>query len=680
MNAVLPFFLDHIWLIPMFPLAGAALMFVIGRLLSNAAVSMICVGSVAVSFVFALGAFFQLLAMPESQRVAEKILFEWVPAGPFHMTSGAIGNFTADWGFLLDPLSAVMILVVTGVGLLIHIYSTGYMANEGGFYRFFGYLNLFMFSMLMLVLANNLLLLFVGWEGVGTCSYLLIGFWFKKKAASDAGKKAFIVNRVGDAGFLLGIFLTSALLGTIRFTEIGPALLNSHVAIGAPLITAIALLFFWGATGKSAQIPLYVWLPDAMEGPTPVSALIHAATMVTAGVYMVTRANAIFQLSPLAMTVVAVVGATTAIFAASIGVVQNDIKKVLAYSTISQLGYMFLGCGVGAFTAGIFHLMTHAFFKGLLFLAAGSVIHAMSGEQDMTKMGALAKKIPTTYRTMLVATLAIAGIPPLAGFFSKDEILEKAFERSPALWVVGWITAGMTAFYMFRLLFMTFHGESHVDHDVEHHIHESPRAMTIPLTILAVLSIIGGWIGIGGRFEKFLEPVTAGMAAPEIAAEASKAPALLLMAASVLLALGGIWLAWMLYIKRTDLAATVRRNAGALYDLVAHKYYVDEIYDAMFVNRSKDLGSSLGMFDAKIIDGLGVNGAGWLTRTISLISMWWDTWIVDGSVRLGAFLVYLTSMPIRLIQDGEMQEYMLIIVIGLIGFLGYTVYLLHWMR
>jgi NADH-quinone oxidoreductase subunit L len=679
-NAVLPFFLDHIWLIPMFPLAGAALMFFIGRRLSNAAVSVICAGSVAVSFVFALGAFFQLLGMPESQRVAEKILFEWVPAGPFHMTSGAIGNFTADWGFLLDPLSAVMILVVTGVGLLIHIYSTGYMANEGGFYRFFGYLNLFMFSMLMLVLANNLLLLFVGWEGVGTCSYLLIGFWFKKKAASDAGKKAFIVNRVGDAGFLLGIFLTSALLGTIRFTEIGPALLNSHVAIGAPLITAIALLFFWGATGKSAQIPLYVWLPDAMEGPTPVSALIHAATMVTAGVYMVTRANAIFQLSPLAMTVVAVVGATTAIFAASIGVVQNDIKKVLAYSTISQLGYMFLGCGVGAFTAGIFHLMTHAFFKGLLFLAAGSVIHAMSGEQDMTKMGALAKKIPTTYRTMLVATLAIAGIPPLAGFFSKDEILEKAFEHSPALWAVGWITAGMTAFYMFRLLFMTFHGESHVDHDVEHHIHESPSAMTIPLTILAVLSIIGGWIGIGGRFEKFLEPVTSGMAAPEMAAEASKAPALLLMAASVLLALGGIWLAWMLYIKRTDLAASVRRNAGALYDLVAHKYYIDEIYDAMFVNRSKDLGSSLGMFDAKIIDGLGVNGAGWLTRTISLISMWWDTWIVDGSVRLGAFLVYLTSMPIRLIQDGEMQEYMLIIVIGLIGFLGYTVYLLHWMR
>ena len=417
-----------------------------------------------------------------------------------------------------------------------------------------------------------------------------------------------------------------------------------------------------------------------MEGPTPVSALIHAATMVTAGVYMVTRANAIFQLSPLAMSVVAAVGAATAIFAASIGVVQNDIKKVLAYSTISQLGYMFLGCGVGAFTAGIFHLMTHAFFKGLLFLAAGSVIHAMSGEQDMTKMGALAKKIPTTYRTMLVATLAIAGIPPLAGFFSKDEILEKAFERSPALWAVGWITAGMTAFYMFRLLFMTFHGESHVDHDVEHHIHESPGSMTIPLTILAVLSIIGGWIGIGGRFEKFLGPVTRNLGGPELAAEAGKAPALLLMVASVALALGGIWLAWMLYIKRTELAATIRRNAGVLYDLVAHKYYVDEIYDAMFVNRSKDLGSSLGMFDSKIIDGLGVNGAGWLTRTISVISMWWDTWIVDGSVRLGAWIVWLTSMPIRLLQDGEMQAYMLVIVIGLIGFVGYTVYLLHWMR
>src|SRR6202050_4671467 len=409
MNAQ-PFFLDHIWLIPMFPLATAAVMLFYGRRLSNNIVSWLCSGSVFVSFIFSLGAFFQIVAKPSAARVATKVLFEWIPAVPYHMLDGRLAKFVADWGFQIDPLSCVMILVVTGVGFLIHIYSTGYMAHEGGYYRFFGYLNLFMFSMLMLVLANNLLLLFVGWEGVGTCSYLLIGFWFKKKAASDAGKKAFIVNRVGDAGFLLGIFLTSALLGTIRFTEIGPALVNARVAIGAPLITAIALLFFWGATGKSAQIALYVWLPGAMEGPTPVNALIHAATMVTAGVYMVTRANAIFQLSPLAMTVVAVVGATTAIFAASIGVVQNDIKKVLAYSTISQLGYMFLGCGVGAFTAGIFHLMTHAFFKGLLFLAAGSVIHALSGEQDMRKMGTLSKRIPVTYWTMLIAKMGVAGV------------------------------------------------------------------------------------------------------------------------------------------------------------------------------------------------------------------------------------------------------------------------------
>src|SRR5271156_1590851 len=412
MNA--PFFLEHIWLIPLFPLLTAAVMLFYGRKLANNIVSYLCAGSVFVSFIFSVGAFFQLIARPERERFFTKMLFQWLPAIPFHMFDGRLGNFVASWEFQIDPLSAVMILVVTGVGFLIHVYSTGYMAHEGGYYRFFGYLNLFMFSMLMLVLANNLLLLFVGWEGVGTCSYLLIGFWFKKKAAADAGKKAFIVNRVGDAGFLLGIFLTSALLGTIRFTEIGPALVNAHVAIGAPLVTAIALLFFWGATGKSAQIPLYVWLPDAMEGPTPVSALIHAATMVTAGVYMVARSHVLFTHAPSAMYVVAIIGATTAIFAASIGVVQNDIKKVLAYSTISQLGYMFLGCGVGAFTAGIFHLMTHAFFKGLLFLAAGSVIHALSGEQDMRKMGALSKRIPTTYRTMLVATLAIAGIPPLA--------------------------------------------------------------------------------------------------------------------------------------------------------------------------------------------------------------------------------------------------------------------------
>src|SRR6202161_1724364 len=349
MNAQ-PYFLDHIWLIPLFPLATAAVMLFYGRRLSNQIVSWLCSGSVFLSFIFSVGAFFQLIAKPSGERIATKVLFEWIPAVPYHMLDGRIAKFVADWGFQIDPLSCVMILVVTGVGFLIHIYSTGYMAHEGGYYRFFGYLNLFMFAMLMLVLANNLLLLFVGWQGVGTCSYLLIGFWFRKKSASDAGKKAFIVNRVGDAGFLLGIFLTSALLGTIQFTHIGPALEAGHFGAGTAMITAIALLFFWGATGKSAQIPLYVWLPDAMEGPTPVSALIHAATMVTAGVYMVTRTNAIFELSPLAMGVVAMTGAITAIFAASIAVVQTDIKKVLAYSTVSQLGYMFLACGVGAFT------------------------------------------------------------------------------------------------------------------------------------------------------------------------------------------------------------------------------------------------------------------------------------------------------------------------------------------
>src|ERR1700730_6535889 len=562
MNAPLPYFLDHIWLIPLFPLATAAVMLFYGRRLKNSMVNLLCVGSVFLSFIYSFGAFLQLTAMPDAERSAIKILFEWIPAGPYHMLNGRIANFVADWGFQLDPLSAVMILVVTGVGFLIHVYSTGYMAHEGGYYRFFGYLNLFMFSMLMLVLANNLLLLFVGWEGVGTCSYLLIGFYFHKKSASDAGKKAFIVNRIGDAGFLLGIFLPSALLGTIRFAEIGPALAAGHFAIGDPRVVALALLSFVGATGKSAQIPLYVWLPDAMEGPTPVSALIHAATMVTAGVYMVTRTNAIYQLAPSAMAVVAMIGAITALFAASMGVVQNDIKKVLAYSTISQLGYMFLACGVGAFTAGIFHLMTHAFFKGLLFLAAGSVIHAVSGEQDMQKMGALSTKIPVTYWTMLIATLAIAGIFPFAGFMSKDLILGKTYEKNALLWAIGYFTAGMTAFYMFRLIFMTFHGTSRVDHEVEHHVHESPKSMLVPLVILAGLSIVGGLVSwpeiLGGNshFVHFLEPVVA--VPHEARMEPVKGPGseqgeILLMVLSEGLVILGILLAWWLYVKRTDL-------------------------------------------------------------------------------------------------------------------------------
>lgn len=643
-------------------------------------------GSVFISFIFSAGAFFQIVAKPSSERVATKVLFEWLPAVPYHMLDGRVARFVADWGFQIDPLSCVMILVVTGVGFLIHIYSTGYMAHEGGYYRFFGYLNLFMFSMLMLVLANNLLLLFVGWEGVGTCSYLLIGFYFHKKSASDAGKKAFIVNRVGDAGFLLGIFLTSALLGTIRFTDIGPALAAGGFAIGDPRITAIALLFFVGATGKSAQIPLYVWLPDAMEGPTPVSALIHAATMVTAGVYMVTRTNAIYQLSPKAMALVALVGAVTALFAASMGVVQNDIKKVLAYSTVSQLGYMFLACGVGAFTAGIFHLMTHAFFKGLLFLAAGSVIHAVSGEQDMRKMGALSKKIPVTYWTMLIAALAIAGIFPFAGFISKDLILGKAYEKDALLWAIGYFTAGMTAFYMFRLIFMTFHGKSRVDHEAEHHIHESPKSMLVPLVILAALSIVGGWVSwpeIFGGNSHFINFLSTVVAVPhEARLEPLKGPSsrlgeLHLMLLSEGLVILGILFAWYLYVKRTDLPEKIAKGFGGFYRLVYNKYYVDQIYDALFVNRAKDLGLALGEFDRNVIDGVGVNGAGWLTRFISKVSMWWDTWIVDGSVRLGARIVWLFSYPVRLIQDGLVQSYMLLIVLGLIGFFGYYFYVAH---
>jgi NADH-quinone oxidoreductase subunit L len=696
------YFLAHLWLVPLFPLAAAAVMLLCGRHLPKSAVNVFCVGGVFLSMIYALGAILQLLARAVSQRQVEYVLFDWLPAGAMHTTAGVLTNFDAPWGYLFDPLTVVMIGVVTGVGFLIHVYSMGYMAHEGGYYRFFGYLNLFMFSMLTLVLANNILEMFVGWEGVGLCSYLLIGFYFQKKSATDAGKKAFIVNRIGDAGFILGVFLMAGTVGTIRFSALRTAIFAGGFHHGDVALTAIALLLFVGATGKSAQLPLYVWLPDAMEGPTPVSALIHAATMVTAGVYMVVRTSAIFSMAPLALEVMAGVGAATAIFAATIGVLQTDIKKVLAYSTISQLGYMFLACGVGAFSAGIFHLMTHAFFKGLLFLAAGSVIHAMSGEQDMLKMGGLAKKIPTTYRTMLVATLAIAGIPPLAGFFSKDEILGRAFGVSHLLWLVGWITAGVTSFYMFRLLFLTFYGESRVSQEAEHHLHESPASMTVPLVILALLSIVGGWVGIGGRFEKFLAPVTdpprmawvalplaptttpytmngmeTGVALQVIPATqtqppaSDQAPESLLMILSVAVALLGIGLAYYLYLKRTDLPAKIAASAGGLYRLVYEKYYVDQIYDAMFVNRAKDLGLALGAFDRIFVDGLFINGAGRLTRVTSVISAWWDKWFVDGLVNLGARIFWLVSYPMRMLQTGRVGSYALLIVIGLLVFLGY---------
>src|SRR6201982_3066808 len=474
-------FLNHIWLIPFFPAIGAAIMFFFGRRLSKIVVNVVCVGAVVVAFLFAVGTVWQYTQLAHGTgQPFEKVLYTWLGAGDSNFTflkqGGVPAAFSADFGFLLDPLSSIWLLFVTGVGMLIHIYSTGYMAHEGGYYRFFGYLNLFMFPMLTLILANNYVVLFVGWEGVGLCSYLLIGFYFHRKSASDAANKAFLVNRIGDAGFLLGMFTLAWYMGSVRFIDVNAMARSGHFPIGDPVLTAAALLLFVGACGKSAQLPLYIWLPDAMEGPTPVSALIHAATMVTAGVYMVARSNAIFVLAPTAMKTVAIVGALTAIFAASIGLVQNDIKRVLAYSTVSQLGYMFLALGVGAFAAGVFHVFTHAFFKALLFLGAGSVIHAMSGEQDMRNMGALARKIPTTFKTMLVGTLVIAGIPPFAGFFSKDEILWQTWTSEGGayriLWGIGYITALMTAFYMFRLIYLTFWSPSRVtSHEVARHIH-----------------------------------------------------------------------------------------------------------------------------------------------------------------------------------------------------------------
>jgi NADH-quinone oxidoreductase subunit L len=592
------------------------------------------------------------------------------------------------------------------VGMLIHIYSVGYMAHEGGYYRFFGYLNLFMFSMLTLVLANNYVLLFVGWEGVGLCSYLLIGFYFHRKSASDAANKAFIVNRIGDAGFLLGMFTLVWYLGSFRFIDINTAARSGHFAIGDPILTAAALLLFVGACGKSAQIPLYVWLPDAMEGPTPVSALIHAATMVTAGVYMVARSNAIFVLAPTAMKTVAIIGALTAVFAASIGLVQNDIKRVLAYSTVSQLGYMFLALGVGAFAAGVFHVFTHAFFKALLFLGSGSVIHALSGEQDMRNMGDLRGRIPTTFKTMFIATLAIAGIPPLAGFFSKDEILWQAWVSEGGayriLWFVGFGTALMTAFYMGRLIFLTFYGQPRMSHEVEHHVHESPKSMTVPLVILAIGSVFAGWLGVphslGGSnpFEKFLEPVFARdaqvmqtekpgqLAAGKKEEEHTDPMEYGLMALSVGAAIVGLGLAYRSYAHAgKDYPEPIAAKAPPLYTVLYNKWFVDEGYDYAFTGRRKvgdvrlgvmGAGEASSWFDANVIDGT-VNGAGWTTRAVATLSTWWDKWIIDGvGVNGPAILARMISYPTRLLEWGLVQWYALVMVAGLLGFAVYYVW------
>jgi NADH-quinone oxidoreductase subunit L len=601
----------HLWLIPILPLMGAAINGFFGRRLSRQTVSAVALTFCGAAFLMGLyvAGRFSSLELPHAEYLGH-----WIRSG----------NFMVNFEFYLDQLTLVMLLVVTGVGFLIHIYSVGYMWEEGGFYRFFSYLNLFLFFMLTLVLAGNYLQMFIGWEGVGLASYLLIGFWFTKDSAASAGKKAFIVNRIGDFGFLIALFLLIKHFGSLNFSQVFSSIAQQPAeTAGIGLLTSIGLLLMVGAAGKSAQIPLYVWLPDAMEGPTPVSALIHAATMVTAGVYMVARSHVIFEHAPNALTVVAIIGTLTALFAATIGIAQTDIKKVLAYSTISQLGYMFMACGVAAYSAGIFHLMTHAFFKGLLFLAAGSVIHAVGGEQDMRKMGGLRQYIPWTFMTMTAATFAITGFPPFAGFFSKDEILARAYEANPAYWFIGVTTAFITSFYMFRLWFMTFfgdyrgreaaqhghapaHGHGHGGHGDPH---ESPMIMLVPLMILAGLSVIGGWVGIGGRFEHFLSPVF-GEGATAVATEAlSRSTEITLMVISVAAAVLGFYLAYVLYLKRPELPQKIADSLGGLYQAVVNKYYVDEIYADLFVKPLVDgstrilwHGVDQGVIDAAIND------------------------------------------------------------------------------
>src|SRR6202162_1037535 len=712
------FFLSHIWLIPLLPAFGAAIMFFFGRRLQKASVSAVCVGTIVLAFLMACGAVLQYSAWsstPENfHKPYQTILYTWLGTDTGHMNyamqDGKPAAFQADAGFLLDPLSSIWLLFVTGVGMLIHIYSTGYMAHEGGYYRFFGYMNLFMFSMLTLILANNYALMFVGWEGVGLCSYLLIGFYFHRHSASTAANKAFIVNRIGDAGFLLGMFTIAWYFGSLRLTEVTHLARSGHFLIGDPVITAATFLFFVGACGKSAQIPLYVWLPDAMEGPTPVSALIHAATMVTAGVSMVARSNALFVLAPTSMKTVAIIGALTAIFAASIGLVQNDIKRVLAYSTVSQLGYMFLALGVGAFSAGVFHVFTHAFFKALLFLGAGSVIHAMSGEQDMRNMGALRERIPITYRTMLIATLAIAGIPPFAGFFSKDEILWQTWTSEGGayriLWFVGYATALMTAFYMFRLVYLTFYSKPRMSHEVEHHIHESPASMTMPLVVLAVMSLFAGLfgfpqslarlVGIHGqtnRFEAFLDPVfskeaqvfkaeePAQLAAGIKEEEKTSGTEYLLMLFSVAAAGFGYYMAGRAY-SNADKGYTepIAVAAPPVYNVLLNKYYVDEAYDYVFTGRRKvgdvrlgvlGLGEASSWFDVHVIDG-AVNAAGWISSLTATLSSWWDQVIIDGiGVNGPAILSRILSYPARLFEWGLVQWYALVMTAGLVGFVFY---------
>jgi NADH-quinone oxidoreductase subunit L len=628
------------WLIPFFPALSSLLLVLFGRKLPRKYIAFQASLAVFFSLLLSSLSFLSLLGSGPEGHGLIKNLFAWIHSG----------SFKIDLSLQFDQLTAVMCLVVSGVSFLIHVYSAGYMSEDKSFARFFAYMNLFTFSMLVLVMASNLVVMFVGWEGVGLCSYLLIGFWFEKPSAAKAGTKAFIVNRIGDAGFMLGIFFILLHIGSAEFAAVNHAVEAGEFTQG--LATLIALLLFVGAIGKSAQIPLYVWLPDAMEGPTPVSALIHAATMVTAGVYMVARMNLLYSFSPAALQVVAIVGALTAIYAASMALTQNDIKRVLAYSTISQLGYMFIGLGVGAYSAAVFHLYTHAFFKSLLFLGAGSVMHALSGELDIRKMGGLRKYLPLTYPTFLIAAIAIAGVPFFSGFFSKDAILTSAFANGQYLiWALGLMGAVMTSFYMFRLVFLTFFGKERLEPEAKAHLHESPKLMTIPLAILAFFSIVAGYVGLPvvlgkdvNLFDRFLEPVIHA----HHEAHLSLSSEWMLILASVVVALFGIFIAYVFYLKKPDIPHNLVARFPWLYKLLYNKYYMDEIYNAAFVN-SMIKGSELVYknFDLKVIDG-ALNGS---AKSMNFF---------------GKLLSYL--------QTGLIKDYALVFLLGALILLGYFVF------
>jgi NADH-quinone oxidoreductase subunit L len=682
-HAAAPVAAPFLALIPLLPLAGAVVLGLAGawlqKRLGKGPVGWIACATVGLSFLLSLVVFVKLAGLPPAERRLLADLFPWIH----------VGTLQVDFAFAADPLTAIALLVVTGIGGLIHVYATGYMQDDEAVWRFFAYLNLFTFAMLTLVMGDNLLLLFLGWEGVGFCSWGLIGFWHKELVNTTAGNKAFIVNRIGDFGFVLGIFLLFWSLdgaghGTLTFPELREhaPVLESMTFWGVPTVTLVTLLLFVGATGKSAQIPLYVWLPDAMAGPTPVSALIHAATMVTAGIYMIGRLHFLFDMAPFTLHVVAVIGAATALLAATIAVAQNDIKKVLAYSTVSQLGYMFLAMGVGAHGAGIFHLMTHAFFKACLFLGAGSVIHAMGGEQDMRNMGGLWSRLPSTSKTFLIATLALTGAPFLAGFFSKDEILWQAFSSRHghwALWLVATLVAGLTAFYMFRQVFMVFFGESRADHHTQEHIHESPPVMTVPLWILAIGSILVGYLGVphvlSGPvhlphfFNDWLAPVFGGHGPVEehLPAGGNEAMELLLMAVSVGVAFTGAGLAYLMYYRQRVRPEIFSEALGGVpYRVVANKYYVDELYDLVFVRGTLLLARAAAWFDQHVIDGI-VNLSAVAVRETARLGGFLDNLIVDGAVNAVAEITWAAGGRIRRIQTGAISAYLYVVVLGVLG-------------